>query len=168
MKLIVLIILCFTPIVCMAQEDNNDGLLGDFDGNGTEEYAFVRLNDCDDECGGKCETVIYFTDKNLKPVTISPAKSGTLYNLKDLNDDGGDEIGFYPNWCTSCWHPFYTYTLQKKEWKPLVNPIPTHCSQWEENKFPIEKDPKKKGYVIITSSKFVEDIITVRQSVKLR
>ncbi|MCJ7935544.1 MAG: hypothetical protein MUW56_18450 [Chryseobacterium sp.] len=45
--------------------------------------------------------------------------------------------------------------------KPLVNPILTHCNQWEEDKFPIKKDPKKKGNVIITSSKWEDDDIQI-------
>ncbi len=39
---------------------------------------------------------------------------------------------------------FYVYTFKNNESKFLVKPIPTHCSQWEENKFPIEKDPEKR------------------------
>ncbi|MBV8325305.1 MAG: hypothetical protein JO178_03260 [Chryseobacterium sp.] len=152
----------------MAQEGHNERLSGDFDGNGTKEYTFIKVSDCGDECEGKCETTICFSDKKIKPLTISPANKGTLYNLGDLNNDGTDEIGFYPNWCTSCWHPFYVYTLTKTGWKPLVKPIPTHCNQWEEDKFPIRKDPEKKGNLIITSSEWKDDDIKmISKSLKL-
>jgi len=165
--IITLFLSCFS--LSYAQESDKDGVLGDFDGNGTKEYAFVKVNDCSDDCDGKFETTIYFSDKNIKPFTISPANSGAIYNLKDLNGDGKDEIGFYPGWCTSCWHPFYAYTLSKTGWKPLVDPISTHCSQWEEDKFPIKKDPKKKGYVIITSSQWLDDDIKIiSKSVQLK
>lgn len=153
---------------CMAQEKIEEKLEGDFDGNGTKEYIYAKVADCTDECDGTCETTIYFSDKNIKSFVISPAKGGALYNLGDLNNDGKDDVGFYPNWCTSCWHPFYVYTLSKTGWKPMVDPISTHCNQWEEDKFPIKKDPKKKGNVIITTSEWKDDDIRVTsKSVKI-
>ncbi len=152
----------------MAQEGNEEKIQGDFDGNGTKEYVYAKFSDCTDECGGKCDTTISFSDKNIKPFIISMAKGGALYNLGDLNNDGKDEVGFYPNWCTSCWHSFYAYTLSKTGWKLLVDPISTHCNQWEEDKFPIKKDPKKKGNVIITTSEWKDDDIKISsKSVKV-
>lgn len=166
MKTLISPILIFCSFLIFAQENN--GILGDYDGNGTKEYAYSKVSDCSDECDGKCETTIYFSDKNIKSFTIAPARNGSLYNLKDLNDDGKDDLGFYPDWCTSCWHPFYVYTDGKNGWKPLVEPIPTHCSQWEEEKFPIKKDPKKKGNVIITTSEWLDDDIKIiSESVKI-
>jgi hypothetical protein len=149
MKKLILMTLTICSSMFMAQKAAEDGLLGDFDGNGTKEYAYTKVSDCSDECDGKCETTIYFSDKKIKPFMISPAKDGGLYNLGDLNEDGKDEIGFYPGWCTSCWHDFHVYT---------------HCSQWEEEKFPIKKDPKKKGYVTITSSKWEDDDIRIKST----
>jgi hypothetical protein len=86
------------------------GVLGDYNGDGKKEYAYSKVSDCSDDCSGKCITTVYFSDKKLKPFTIKNSKNGDLYNLKDLNDDGKDEIGFYPNWCTSCWQSFYVFT----------------------------------------------------------
>ncbi|MDR2235158.1 MAG: hypothetical protein LBE92_03460 [Chryseobacterium sp.] len=170
MKTLMITAMAFCGSWLTAQEAQGaDGkLYGDFDGNGTKEYAYVKVSDCGEECEGKCETTVYFSDKNMKPFVIATANGGALYNLGDLNNDGKDDLGFYPSWCTSCWHAFYVYTLNKTGWKHLVPPISTHCSQWEEEKFPITKDPKKKGYVIITSSKFEDDDIKISsKSVKL-
>lgn len=161
MRTISILAFIFCSSLFMAQITSEKGVLGDFDGNGTKEYAYTKVSDCNDDCDGQCETTIYFSDKKIKPFIISPAYDGALYNLGDLNDDGKDEMGFYPGWCTSCWHPFYAYTLSETGWKPLVPPISTHCNQWEDEKFPIKKDPKKKGYVIITSSKWENDDIKV-------
>ncbi|WET49565.1 hypothetical protein PYS58_00215 [Chryseobacterium indologenes] len=167
MKTIIITIMAFSGSATFAQSQN-DRVQGDFDGNGTKEYVYAKVSDCTDECDGKCETTISFSDKKIKPFTISMAKGGALYNLGDLNNDGKDEIGFYPNWCTSCWHSFYVYTLGKTGWKPLVDPISTHCSQWEEGKFPIKKDPKKKENVIITTSEWKDDDIKISsKSVKV-
>lgn len=168
MKTLVLTVFTLYSSFFLAQQVDENGILGDYDGNGTKEYAFVKVNDCGEECDGKCETIIYFSDETIKTFIISPAKGGTLYNLKDLNNDGKDDLGFYPNWCTSCWHPFYTYKLEKGEWKPLVAPISTHCAQWEDGKFPIRKNIRKKGYVIVTSSKWLDDDIKmVSENVKV-
>ncbi|MET3037075.1 hypothetical protein ABXT08_13275 [Chryseobacterium sp. NRRL B-14859] len=168
MKTLIITTITLFSTSCMAQEGSEEKVQGDFDGNGTKEYVYTKVTDCSDECDGKCETTIYFSDRNIKPFIISPAKNGTLYNLGDLNGDGKEEIGFYPDWCTSCWHPFYVYTLGKTGWKPLVPSIPTHCNQWEADQFPIKKDPEKKGNVIITSSQWKDDDIKItNKSVKV-
>ncbi|WP_267405396.1 MULTISPECIES: VCBS repeat-containing protein [unclassified Chryseobacterium] len=161
MKILILSIFTFCSSLLSAQSEKSDGLSGDFNGDGKKEFAYVKVSDCNDDCDGVCETTIYFSDKSIPSFKISPANSGTLYTVGDLNNDGKDEIAFYPGWCTSCWHPLYVYTYKKNAWEPLVSPISTHCSQWEEDKFPIKKDPKKKGYVIITSSVWKDDDIKI-------
>ncbi|ASK28619.1 hypothetical protein CEY12_00190 [Chryseobacterium sp. T16E-39] len=168
MKLLILLAMTLYSSFLLAQETNTKGIQGDYDGNGTKEYAYIKINDCTEECDGKCETVVYFSDKNIKSFTVSQANGVELYNLGDLNGDGKDDIGTYTLWCTSCWAPFSTYTYNKTGWKALVKPITTHCSQWEADKFPIKKDPKKKGNVIITSSEWKDDDIKiVTKSVKV-
>ncbi|RNA62136.1 hypothetical protein D1631_09430 [Chryseobacterium nematophagum] len=169
MKIVILLTPLLYSSLLLSQTEKN-AVLGDYDGNGKKEYAYTKINDCNDECDGKCETIIYFSDKNIKPLAIAPSRNGTLFNLKDLNNDGKDELGFYPDWCTSCWHPFYVYTLNKKKnWEPLLSPISTHCTQWDDGKIPIKKDPKKKGNVIITTSLWKdEDIKVISKSIKIK
>ncbi|WP_370898276.1 hypothetical protein [Chryseobacterium gossypii] len=58
-----------------AQTRKEERVSGDYDGNGTQEYAYTKVNGCSDECDGKCETTIYFSDKNIKPFVISPANT---------------------------------------------------------------------------------------------
>ena len=94
-------------------QNENDKLFGDFNGDGKKEYAWVkspeRLNENyeidfgqDDErgdlafyCPGGCNSVIYFSDKSIVPITIEKSFGGTLENLGDLNNDGSDNIGFW-------------------------------------------------------------------------
>lgn len=166
-KIFTISALIFTVFAFSQTSDSK--IEGDFNGDGKKEFAYSKVSDCSDDCDGKCITTIYFSDKKIKPIIIKNSKNGDIYNLKDLNNDGSDEIGFYPNWCTSCWHPFYVYTFKKNVSKYLVEPISTHCSQWEDNKFPIEKDKSKKGYVKITTSIWKDDDIkVVTKFVKLK
>ena len=117
MKKLLLFNLFLSFVTFSAQKSETKGVLGDYNGDGKKEYAYSKLSDCSDDCSGKCITTVYFSDKNLKPFTIKNAKNGDLYNLKDLNDDGKDELGFYPNWCTSCWQSFYVYTIKKRRFQ---------------------------------------------------
>lgn len=90
-------------------------LYGDFNGDGQKEYAWVkppeRLDENyeidfgqDDErgdlafyCPGGCNSVIYFSDNSIVPITIEGSFGGSLRNLGDLNNDGSDNIGFWNN-----------------------------------------------------------------------
>ena len=86
---------------------NNRQLFGDFNGDGLSDYATVispeitSIKNTDDpdgdvvECNGDCNSVIRFSNKNLEPITIIGAYRSQLENLKDLNNDGADEIGFW-------------------------------------------------------------------------
>ncbi|MFB9057797.1 hypothetical protein ACFFU9_13705 [Mariniflexile ostreae] len=100
------------PIFPSARENNaflsnTRQLFGDFDGDGLSDYATVvspeintsiKTNSQNNdvvECVGECKSVIVFSNKNLKPITIKGAYKSQLENLKDLNSDGADEIGFW-------------------------------------------------------------------------
>ncbi len=82
-------------------------LFGDFNGDGLSDYATVinpeiidaintdAQNNDTVNCKGSCNSVITFSSKDLKPITIEGAYRSRLENLKDLNGDGADEIGFW-------------------------------------------------------------------------
>jgi len=81
---------------------NNRKLYGDFNGDGLSDYANVispeiisTTNGDTVMCKGECNSVIIFSNKNLKAITINDAYQSQLENLKDLNNDGADEIGFW-------------------------------------------------------------------------
>lgn len=84
----------------------NRQLFGDFNGDGLSDYATVISPELrpvantdpqsdDVICEGECNSVIVFSNKDLKPITIEGAYKSQLENLKDLNSDGADEIGFW-------------------------------------------------------------------------
>ena len=86
---------------------NSRQMFGDFYGYGLSYYASVisperssskktdvKNNDAV-QCKGECNSVIVFSNKDLEAITIKGAYKSQLENLKDLNSDGADEIGFW-------------------------------------------------------------------------
>lgn len=86
---------------------NKRKLFGDFDGDGLSDFATVispiiisainteaQSSDAV-ECKGGCNSVINFSSNALKSITVKGAYRSQLENLKDLNNDGADEIGFW-------------------------------------------------------------------------
>lgn len=96
-------------------QNENGKLYGDFNGDGKKEYAWVKSPEKLDEkyeidfgqddergdlafyCPGGCNSIIYFSDKSIVPITIENSFGGSLENLGDLNNDGADNIGFWNN-----------------------------------------------------------------------
>lgn len=100
------------PIFPSARENNasitNDRqLFGDFNGDGLSDYATVISPEISSAtktdvqsnnavtCKGGCNSVITFSNKDLEAITVIGAYRSQLENLKDLNNDGADEIGFW-------------------------------------------------------------------------
>ncbi|MFT5848760.1 hypothetical protein [Psychroserpens sp.] len=100
------------PIFPYTREHNsvitkNRRLYGDFNGDGLSDYATVispkisttttkDLQDSEEvQCKGACNSLIKFSNSDLKSITINGAYQSQLENLKDLNRDGADEIGFW-------------------------------------------------------------------------
>ena len=85
----------------------NRQLFGDFNGDGLSDYAYINgptlLSDTAQSnvsettaiCKGDCTSVIIFSAPDLSPFTIENAYKSNLENLRDLNGDGADEIGFW-------------------------------------------------------------------------
>ena len=86
---------------------NTRKLYGDFNGDGLSDYATVispeiitpihtqTQSNGTVECKGGCNSMIMFSDKDLEPIAVKGAYQSQLENLKDLNNDGADEIGFW-------------------------------------------------------------------------
>jgi hypothetical protein len=111
--------------------------------------------DCDE-----CVTYICFSDPNIPSIGIKCSIGARiLANEGDLNENGTDEIGFVTNWETSDWHPYHVWTLSNGKWIDAVEPISVHhfFQIYEENRWPIKKDPKRKGFAIITQTDFSHD-----------
>lgn len=88
-------------------KSRNRQLFGDFNGDGLSDYVFVTspelLSATEKEnepganglCKGNCTSTINFSAPGIKAITIENAYQSQLENLKDLNGDGADEVGFW-------------------------------------------------------------------------
>ena len=89
------------------QISKNPRVYGDFNGDGLSDFASVaspiilanstqtNLDKTIVECKDGCNSIIQFSSPELKAITIKNAYRSQLENLKDLNGDGADEIGFW-------------------------------------------------------------------------
>jgi hypothetical protein len=128
----------------------------------------------DVECegnNGDCNCYINFSDPSIPSILQKGCIGGIPDNLGDLDNNGTDEVGLLREWFSSCWRDYPVWTLKSNARTYLIDPISTHCNLWEEGKKPIQKDPKKQGYVIINySNEDVESdnfLETETQSVKM-
>jgi hypothetical protein len=137
---------------------------GDFDGDGRAEWVWLEAPEVTDEmeCKGECTSYLRFSEAALPAIAQKNCIGGQPENLGDLNDNGGDEIGLLPEWFTSCWTDYYVFTYRAGKWERLVKPFSTHCNQWEADIKPIEKDPARKGYVLIRYTEFADTTFAVR------
>ncbi len=87
-------------------ENKSPRLYGDFNGDGLAEYAFIENPQIIEvaegsqktdsiSCKDGCKSIIYFSNKEISPLTVDNSYNSSLDNLKDLNGDGSDEIGFW-------------------------------------------------------------------------
>lgn len=149
-----------------------DAVKGDFDGDGKTEYAWLippNMSADDNSCVGACTGYIVFSNKRLNRITVNDCIGGSPDNLGDLNQDGKDEIGILPSWFTSCWRGYYVWSFGKNGWYQPVEPITTHCDQWDQGIRPIETDWQDAKNVIIRYSEHTgEEIIVKSKTVLFR
>jgi hypothetical protein len=135
---------------------------GDFNGDGITDYMWLETVSKTEECK------IRFSGA-IPPIIIGTCLGGSPVNEGDINDDGVDEVGLLPIWESSCWKGYFVYTFRKNQWVEALEPISTHCIQWEKNVLPVVKDSTRKGYVFVNYSELTDDGIEIKtKTVKLQ
>lgn len=172
MKQYILAALMAAPLVAQAEE--GESIIGDFNGDGRYETAWVvppeNLDDYGELEPRQYVTFIRFSDESIPPIGIPACIDGNPVNLGDLNDDGTDEIGMWQVWFTSCWHNYYIWTNRNGAWMEAVDPFVVHCNGFEEapDEIPVEK--MGNGFVRLYYNELNEDadIVTLTRIEKLR
>jgi len=168
---------------------------GDFNGDGRKETLKVEnyellLNQYDSvelkkEINGskfayfrKGFDSFYFTssDKKVPNLEVWGEMTFTIKNLRDLDGDGGDEIGFLYGKSTSNCHYFNVFTLKNNKWELLIENIPLTYDMRSTGVIPVEKDPKNKGVILIrydsdmgsyySSSYVIEESVKISELLK--
>jgi hypothetical protein len=135
---------------------------GDFNGDGLTDYMWLETVSKTEECK------IRFSGA-IPPLIVGTCLGGSPVNEGDINDDGSSEVGLLPVWESSCWKGYFVYTFKDNQWYEILEPISTHCIQWEKNILPVVKDSTRKGYVFVNYSELTDEGIEVKtKSVKLR
>jgi hypothetical protein len=135
---------------------------GDFNGDGLTDYMWLEPVSQREECKIRFSGAIPL-------LVVGTCLGGSPVNEGDLNDDGTNEVGLLPIWESSCWKGYFVYTLRDNQWVEILEPISTHCIQWEKNILPVVKDTTRKGYVFVNYSELTDEGIEVKtKSVKLQ
>ena len=148
-----------------------DSVQGDYNGDGKTEYMWLdppKLMENEMNCERNCTSIIQFSDRSITPIKVEDCINGLPVNEGDLNGNGTDEIGLLPGWFTSCWHTYLVWTYKNGQFTYAVEPISTHCNQWDKGIDAIEKDREKEGYVIVRYSEITDaDFVVLSKSVKI-
>lgn len=119
---------------------------GDFDGDGSEEKAWLVFN------GGDKQSLIKFNKSTIPSIPVSTYFETSPQCLNDLNMDGADEIGILPL-AYSGWANYHVYSFMNGKWIQSVESWATHPTLWEEigDRAPV-KPGEKDGTVRICYS----------------
>lgn len=145
----------------------------DVNGDGIKEYMWVvapELSEKELECKGPCDSYARCSNPKIPTLKIEQCLGGKIENLGDLNGDGGDEIGLYPDWFTSTWHAYRVWSLHHSSWIIPIKPFMVWYDHLQPGRILIRKDSKKKGYVLIKESDHDADLmpIVIEKSIKIK
>lgn len=163
-----------TDAALKRQRPTDGSVQGDWDGDGKLDTLrlvppkFLESDSPDEafgECDGPCNCTLVLAEHD--PLTVENCIGGTPINEGDLDGRPGDEFGLLPHWWTSCWHGYHVYGLRGRAWKPIVDPVSTHCIQWDDGVDAIEKDPARPHHVIVRSTSMA-DHSRITRSVRVR
>jgi hypothetical protein len=140
----------------------SNSIKGDFNGDGITDDMWLESVD-------KTETCKIRFSGDIPSIIINTCLGGIPVNEGDINGDGADEVGILPVWETSCWKGYFVYTFRDNQWMEALEPIPTHCIQWEKDILPVVRDSTRKGYVFVYYSELTDNGIEIKtKTINLR
>jgi hypothetical protein len=111
-----------------------------------------------------CSSAIRFSDENIKPLDLMVyCLRGNIRNEGDLNDDGADDISVVTYEKTD-WSFCAVFSMRKQRWVELVEEFAVWGGVDEND---IQKDPDRKGYIIIRELTARDSICVETRSVKM-
>ena len=125
------------------------GIPGDFNGDGTTEYAWSvppKIDETGESCIGECFALLTFSNPSIPSLRFDMSiGADLLQNIGNIDDNPGDELAIVPSWFTSCWRTGQGITFRNGRWKSIIEPFSIHCDLIEKSVKLIKKAPNKIG-----------------------
>jgi len=107
---------------------------------------------------------IRFSDSTIPSIKVI-GFDGSLRNIGDLNNNGTDELIFFPAWYQSMSRYYYVWTLSNNKWINVVEPVFiwlghegfVNMNVKSKPQPIITPHPTKKGYVLIHYSEWIDE-----------
>lgn len=136
MKKLILILACTTLLGISFQSERDNYIIGDFNGDGVKENAWIKTESDGQKGDGEKEEYraaikrVLFSNKLFPEINIGNANN--LFNIGDVNKNQTDEIlisGYHGLEPFSNSYSVYTFSIESKYWQNLLNenaPIQDH------------------------------------------
>ncbi|MDE5418464.1 hypothetical protein L3049_10630 [Labilibaculum sp. DW002] len=125
-----------------------DTIVGDFNGDGTQEKLYCdTVRDLDNELA----IVINCSDPSIESLHFDYCSTSMLKNEGDLSGDGKDNLGVLPSGFGAC-RSYYVFKYEDVKWKLIWHPIPNTLNMRNAGIVLIEKDTSIIGNTIVRFS----------------
>ena len=109
-------------------------IVGDFNGDGKMEKAWVNHVDFDSEENEYIKLKLSFSDSKYDTVDLGEGLGFALYNIGDINGDSCQDIGMVPYGLMSMWRGFYVWVSNKGHNWRLLTKFTLYLEQLDDGK----------------------------------
>lgn len=129
-------------------------VISDINNDSIQDSIFITppiVNDSNEDnpqdCNGPCITKVSFGN-TLPPIYIQQSLGGEVKVLDDINEDGYNELVFFPYWFQSCWSRMDVFSFSNQKWN-LVRSIDYNSC---DETLPTSFEKIDKGLVRVTTN----------------